>query len=207
MADPVPGTIHVLGPLAAVWALAVILPGPNFLVIVWTGATGGRRPALLAAAGVVTGAAFWIAAGLLGMKALFAALPFAGTTIKLAGALYLVWFGIQMMIRADAAPATEGPRRGLAPYRAGLATTLANPKSAAVAASLLAVALPAGASVWLVGAAFGVLISISAAWYVTVAIVGSMPVVVDRFTVMRRQLSRGIGALFTLFGLRLALNS
>ena len=62
MADPVPGTIHVLGPLAAVWALAVILPGPNFLVIVWTGATGGRRPALLAAAGVVTGAAFWIAA-------------------------------------------------------------------------------------------------------------------------------------------------
>ena len=40
------GDWAVLAPLAAVWALAVILPGPNFLIILWMGATRGRHAAL-----------------------------------------------------------------------------------------------------------------------------------------------------------------
>ena len=196
--------LAVLLPLAGVWALAVMLPGPNFLVIVWTAAAHGRRAALLAACGVLTGAAFWIVAGLFGLKALFVALPFAGTTIKLAGASYLVWFGLQMVFSAGAAAEGQGRRRGAA-YRAGLATTLANPKSAAVAASLLAVALPPGAPGMLAGEAFAVLLSISASWYLTVAVVGSLPPVVRGFLVARQRLTQIAGAVFVLFGCKLAL--
>lgn len=197
-------TIALLLPLAGVWALAVILPGPNFLVIVWTAAAHGRREALLAAAGVLTGAAFWIAAGLFGLKALFVALPFAGVAIKFAGAAYLVWFGVQMVLSAGGAGGGAA-RRGGAAFRAGLATTLANPKSAAVAASLLAVALPEGAPGLLAGEAFAVLLAISASWYLAVAVLGSMPPVVRAFLAGRRMLTRIAGAVFVLFGLKLAL--
>ena len=196
--------LAVLLPLAGVWAVAVMLPGPNFLVIVWTAAAHGRRAALLAALGVLTGAAFWIIAGLFGLKTLFIALPFAGTAIKLAGAAYLVWFGLQMVFAAGAAAGEPGRRVGTA-YRAGLATTLANPKSAAVAASLLAVALPPGAPAVLAGEAFAVLLSISASWYLALAVVGSLPPVVRGFLAARRRLTRIAGAVFVVFGCKLAL--
>jgi threonine/homoserine/homoserine lactone efflux protein len=161
-------TLHVLLPLAVVWGAAVILPGPNFLVVVWTAAARGRRDAVLAALGVLTGALFWISAGLFGLKALFVATAASS-------------------------------------YRAGLATNLSNPKSAAVAASLLAVALPQGAPALLGVEAFLLLIAISSSWYLSVAVVGSMPAVVHAFVAARRRITQGAGALFVLFGLRLAL--
>lgn len=63
-ADP----LCVLVPLALVWALAVILPGPDFPVIVWMAANDGRKAALAAAAGVPTGAALGAVAGLFGIR-------------------------------------------------------------------------------------------------------------------------------------------
>jgi len=195
--------LHVLLPLAVAWALAVVLPGPNFLIIVWTAAARGRRPAVAAALGVLTGALFWISAGLFGMKLLFAALPLAGTAIRLVGAAYIVWFGLQMLLRPERAVGAAGGR-GLAAYRAGLGTTLSNPKSAAVAASLLAAGLPANSSPELVGEAFLILIAISGCWYLTVALVGSLPPLVARLLAARRRLSQAAGAIFILFGLRLA---
>lgn len=198
------GDLLILAPLAAVWTLAVMLPGPNFLVIVWMGASRGRRAALATAAGVLTGAAFWVAAGLFGLKALFAALPFAGMAIKFIGAAYLVWFGLQLLFqRRDAAAVPETTRISAA-YRAGLATTLANPKSAAVAASLLAAALPLDAPGTLAPEAFVLLLAISALWYLTVAIVGSLPIMVRHFVAVRRRLSQAAGAAFVLFGVKLA---
>lgn len=202
MSDAEP--MAVLLPLAGVWALAVLLPGPNFLVIVWTAAAHGRRAALAAAAGVLTGAAFWIAAGLFGLQALFVALPVAGTAIKLAGAAYLIFVGAQMVFVDRAATPPARPRAATA-YRAGLATTLANPKSAAVAASLLAVALPPGAPAWLSAEAFAMLLVISATWYLLLAAAGSAPAVARGFLAARRGVTRVTGALFILFGARLAL--
>lgn len=196
-------TAHLLLPLAGAWALAVMLPGPNFLVIVWTGAARGRGPALATALGVLTGALFWVSAGLFGLKLLFAVLPLAGTAIRLAGAAYIVWFGGQMLLNPGRAGAGAG-KAGLAAYRSGLATNLSNPKSAAVAASLLAAGLPADASPALVGEAFLLLIAISSFWYLSVALVSSHPLLAQRFVAVRRPLARVTGAIFILFGLRLA---
>ena len=199
------GDWAVLAPLAAVWALAVILPGPNFLIILWMGATRGRQAALATAAGVLTGAAFWVAAGLFGLKVLFAALPFAGMAIKFGGAAYLVWFGLQLLFERRDAAAVPETKRGGAAYRAGLATTLANPKSAAVAASLLAAALPVDAPRTLAPEAFVLLMAISSTWYLALAVVGSMPAMVRRFTAVRRRLAQVAGAAFVLFGIKLAI--
>jgi threonine/homoserine/homoserine lactone efflux protein len=195
--------VSILLPLALVWGAAVMLPGPNFLIILWYAATHGRRAAFRTAAGVLTGAMCWIAAGLFGLHALFLALPFAGTAIKLGGAAYLVWFGIQLVLSKGGGRAGAMPRAKA--YRAGLSTTLANPKSAAVAASLLAVALPEGGSTRLGVEAFLILFSISATWYLTVAAIASQPAVAAGFKVFERRLSQVAGALFIAFGFKLAL--
>jgi len=199
------GQFALLLPLAAAWALAVMLPGPNFMAIAWTASVHGRRAALHCVAGVLTGAAFWIAAGLFGLSTLMAALPLAGSVIKLAGAAYLVWFGLQMVFTAEAGAAAPRAGRGLSAYRVGLGTTLANPKSAAVAASLLAVALPEGSPGWFAAEVFAVLLAISATWYLAVGLVASLPPVVRGFASVRLYLTRAAGAVFVVFGLKLGL--
>ena len=199
------GDLAVLAPLAAVWALAVILPGPNFFAITYAATLRGRRAAVLTAAGSLTGTAFWIATGLLGLKALFAVLPFAGVAIRIGGAAYLVWAGIQMMRRAGAAPAAVSRGGGLAAYRAGLATTLANPKSAALAGSLLAVALPPGHHPALTAEAFGTLFAISASWYLPLALFASTAWMTRVFLPVRRAIGRAAGMVFIGFGIRLAI--
>ncbi len=197
--------LAVLAPLAAVWALAVILPGPNFFAITYAATLRGRRAAVLTALGSLTGTAFWIVTGLLGLKALFAVLPFAGMAIRIAGAAYLVWAGIQMVRRAGAAAAGVSRGGGLAAYRTGLATTLANPKSAALAASLLAVALPPGHHAGLTVAAFVTLFAISACWYLPLAVFASTGWMTRVFLPLRAGIGRAAGAVFILFGIKLAM--
>jgi threonine/homoserine/homoserine lactone efflux protein len=197
-------TIAVLAPLAAVWALAVILPGPNFFAITFAATMRGRRAAVLTALGCLTGTAFWIATGLLGLKALFAVLPFAGLAIRIAGAAYLVWAGIQMVRRAGAVQGRPQWVSGLTAYRAGLATTLANPKSAALAASLLAVALPPGHRPLLTAEAFGALFTISLCWYLPLALFASTAWMTRVFLPVRTAIARFAGVVFVLFGIRLA---
>jgi threonine/homoserine/homoserine lactone efflux protein len=198
-------TLTVLAPLAAVWALAVILPGPNFLAITYAATMRGRRAAVLTALGCLTGTSFWIATGLLGLKALFAALPFAGVAIRIAGAAYLVWTGIQMIRRAEAVAAAVSRGSGLTAYRTGLAATLANPKSAAVAASLLAVALPPGQHAWLTAEAFVTLFAISCSWYLPLAVFASTRWMTRIFLPVRTAIGRVAGAVFVLFGIKLAI--
>ena len=199
-ADP----LAVLVPLAAVWALAVILPGPNFLAITYAATMRGRRAAVLTALGSLTGTAFWIATGLFGLKALFAVLPFAGMAIRIVGAAYLVWAGIQMIRRAGAALAAPRQGSALTAYRTGLATTLANPKSAAVAASLLAVALPPGHHGLLTAEAFATLFAISCFWYLPLAFFASTAWMTRVFGPVRTIVGRAAGAVFVLFGITLA---
>ncbi len=201
------GEFAVLAPLAAVWALAVILPGPNFFVITYAATMRGRRAAVLTALGSLTGTVFWIATGLLGLKALFAVLPFAGAAIRIAGAVYLVWAGIQMVRRAGTALAAPRGGGSLSAYRTGLATTLANPKSAAVAASLLAVALPAGHHVLLTAEAFATLFAISCCWYLPLALFASTTWMTRVFLPVRTAIGRVAGAVFVLFGIKLAMES
>ncbi len=197
--------LAVLAPVVAVWALAVILPGPNFLAITYAAAMRGRRAAVLTALGSLTGTAFWIATGLFGLKALFAVLPFAGVAIRIAGAAYLVWAGVHMVRGAGAA--LDAPHRNsvLSAYRTGLATTLSNPKSAAVATSLFAVALPPGHELTLGLEAFVALLAISCCWYLPLAFFASMPWMTRVYRPARAAIGRVAGTVFVLFGISLAM--
>lgn len=64
--------MHVFAPLltvAVIWAVAVITPGPNFLMVLRTSATQSRASALFAVAGVGTGTFIWGCAGFFGIHA------------------------------------------------------------------------------------------------------------------------------------------
>ncbi|WP_030412500.1 LysE family translocator [Streptomyces sp. NRRL S-1448] len=152
-------------------ALLTISPGPDFAVVLRTALGSGRRAALCSALGIAAGCFVWGLAGAVGLTAMLAASRTAYDVLRVAGALYLMWLGIQALrsarrIRTAGASGAEVPAevpaavreasgdradaRPVTPLRAfrtGLLTNVLNPKVGVVYMSLLPQFIPHGAPV------------------------------------------------------------
>lgn len=119
--------------------ILAITPGPGVLYIVTRSIVQGRRSGLVSVAGVALGNLGNALAASLGLAALFAISSLAFTAIKFAGALYLVYLGVQMLRDAPAdrpvtLPITESPGRI---FREGFIVALLNPKTTIFFAAFL----------------------------------------------------------------------
>lgn len=112
--------------------IIMITPGPDMLFVLGCGIRGGPRAGLLATAGVATSEAVHIAVAAAGLAALLAAVPVAFTVVKIAGAAFLIYLGIQMIRHRNDSqrelPASRGGMPGRRAYLIGLTTNLLNPK-------------------------------------------------------------------------------
>lgn len=124
---------HWLAFFAAALALN-LAPGPDLAYILSTTAARGRAAGLAASLGVCSGALVHVLAVAAGLSAVLVASAFAFTTIKLAGAAYLLYLGVQAL-RSRQAFAVHAPGRTerasvLAVYRQGALIDVLNPKVA-----------------------------------------------------------------------------
>lgn len=110
-----------------------LTPGPDNFYILGRSMAQGRSAGVASALGIGTGALVHTLAAALGLSALIAASAMAFLLVKLAGAAYLIFLGIRMMLtRAsnDPVPASFDSS-GFAPaFRQGLLTNVLNPKVA-----------------------------------------------------------------------------
>jgi threonine/homoserine/homoserine lactone efflux protein len=111
--------------------ILVVIPGPSVLFIVGRALAHGRRAALLSVAGNTTGASIVVVIVALGYGAVAAKSVEVFTVLKLAGAAYLVYLGVQTFRhRGNLAAALTGPA---APaqgrlYWQGVVVGITNPK-------------------------------------------------------------------------------
>jgi len=122
--------------------LAMIAPGPDMLFVLAVGMRGGPRAGVLAALGAATSEVVQITAVAAGLSALFAAAPAAFTTLRLCGAAYLLYLGVQALRRARhgspvAASAAWAQPGGSYAYLRGFLTNLVNPKMVTFAVAFL----------------------------------------------------------------------
>ena len=93
--------------------VAAITPGPNNFVVMRAGARAGWLRALPEMAGAVLGTLAMLILVVLGGDVLFSAVPRARGWLALAGALYLVWLGLGLVVgsfrRAPANAPTDAP--------------------------------------------------------------------------------------------------
>ena len=124
-----PISAHLLVLFVATTAVAMITPGPDMLFILGCGMRGGPRAGLLATAGVATSEAIHVTVAAAGLAALFTAVPVAYTVVRIVGAAYLLYLGIQTLRHRGAGELpTGGGVSGRRAYLRGLATNLLNPK-------------------------------------------------------------------------------
>lgn len=190
------------------WTIAAVIPGPNFLMVARTAAVHSRSAALRATAGIGVGTATWGFAAFFGVHVLFAVVPWLYAGLKMVGGVYLVWVGVRLVWQSFAAEQiVAGPPPSIsngAAFRLGFVTNMANPKSAAFAASLFAATLPPEPALDLGLMAVAAMVAISLVWYGTVSIVFASRRVSCAYGRFRRWLDRAAGIVFAGFGAKMA---
>jgi threonine/homoserine/homoserine lactone efflux protein len=93
-------TIDLLLGFLGVSALVIATPGPDTALTIRNALTGGRRAGTFTAFGVATGQATWALFSAAGVAAILSASQPAFTAIRVAGAGYLIWLGLQSLLAA-----------------------------------------------------------------------------------------------------------
>ena len=125
-----PSTDHLIA-FGLAGVLLVLIPGPSVLFIIGRALAHGRRAALASVAGNTTGVVLVVLAVAFGVGAVAAASAAVFAVLKLVGAAYLVYLGVQTFRhRGDLADALGVP--GSAPRRRvfwqGVVVGATNPK-------------------------------------------------------------------------------
>jgi threonine/homoserine/homoserine lactone efflux protein len=162
----VPTTSQLLA-FALASILFIQVPGPSLLFTIGRALTVGRRAALLSVLGNALGLIAQIVAVALGLGAIVAASAAAYTVLKIIGACWVVWLGIQAIRhRGDArialALGERHPERTSAALRTGFIVGATNPKTIVFFVAFLpqftnASAGHVGAQVAFLGALFAVM--------------------------------------------------
>jgi RhtB (resistance to homoserine/threonine) family protein len=195
-------------------ALVIVAPGPDTVLVTKNALMHGRRAALATSLGVNTGLLIWTVAAALGVAAVVRESAVAFTVLKLVGAVYLVWLGLQALraARRHAAPEAlhavrQSPRVGaLLGYRQGLLSNLANPKIAVFFTGLLPQFVSAGKPILepflLLG---GLFVLMTVVWLSGYALVAARASAVLGRPRVRAALDRVTGVVLVGLGVRLAL--
>ncbi|MFD1558783.1 LysE family translocator [Paraburkholderia silviterrae] len=183
--------------IAIVYLLALVSPGPNFFMVTQLSLAGRRSLGIASAFGVGTGSTLWAALAMLGFAAVLQHIEWLYHGVRVAGALYLLWFGIKLLrsgARRDAntadephaardagasrsaenapvAPLPPPDRRAwLRTWRAGFLTCLTNPKSCVFWTSVFAAIFPAHPPLWFYGTALTLVAAMSFGYHSSLAL-------------------------------------
>jgi threonine/homoserine/homoserine lactone efflux protein len=121
----------------AVALVLIVSPGPDFALTVRNTVVCGRGSGLATACGVVSGQLLWGLAAAAGLAALLVASRPVFLGLRLAGAAYLIWLGVQALLAARRGERHAVLRRRGSAYRQGFLSNAGNPKMALFFTSLL----------------------------------------------------------------------
>jgi threonine/homoserine/homoserine lactone efflux protein len=148
--------------------IVMVAPGPTVMLVAAHATAWGGRRSLYTILGVALSCSLLFVVFALGAAALMGALADFFAWVKLAGAAYLVWLGLQQW-RADPhqvlGRGTNGPRRTQSLALQGFFVNITNPKSliffAAFLPPFLDPAVPAAPQLVIMGATFiGILVGV-----------------------------------------------
>jgi threonine/homoserine/homoserine lactone efflux protein len=194
-------------------ALVIVSPGQDTALTIRNTLLGGRRGGMATAAGVASGQFIWTVATSAGLAALIVASEPVFKLVKIVGAAYLGFLGLQAL-RAAMRGQPDGSNPGvvwtgalprLAAYRQGVLSNLGNPKMVVFFSSLLPQFVTGGQTSFVTLLALGLMFNaMTLSWLMVYALMVSRLGDVLRRHRIRRALEAVTGLVLVGFGLRLA---
>lgn len=185
--------------------LAVISPGPDFAMVARNSLMLSRRAGVFTALGIGLGVLVHVSYTLVGVGLLIQQSLWLFNAIKLAGAAYLIYLGVKMLLAKPGAVATAAAvsMSDAMALRTGLLTNALNPKTTIFIVSLfMQVVRPDTSLATQIG--YGAFISLAhMAWFALVAMCFSAGALREWLLGVRHWVDRAFGGLLVGFGVLL----
>jgi threonine/homoserine/homoserine lactone efflux protein len=204
--------IHDYWAFLATGILLNLVPGQDSMFILGRSLTGGLRSGAAAALGISIGSLIHTLAAALGLSAILATSSAAFAAVKWAGAAYLVFLGVRLLLAKPANSIGDGAAelpatRAWASLRQGVLTNVLNPKVALFFLALLPqfidpLSTRKTLAFMLLGATF---VTTGTIWCLTLAVAAArLRALLTRKPELRTLINRAAGGLFVALGARLA---
>ena len=200
--------IAITGALAA----GAVSPGPSFIYVARNAISLSRQHGFATALGMGSDACTFAVIALLGLQAVFTAVPMAFWLLKIVGGAYLVYLASKIL-RSARQPLqqlntdrTANMTLGRA-YLFGLLTQLSNPKTAIVFAGVFSALLPQDIPAYFYAAIPFAAFCVDAGWYFIVAFVLSSEAPRKAYLRFKAVFDSTAGCVMGLLGLKLILSS
>lgn len=188
--------------------VAVIVPGPNTLIVSTVAMKETRGRGVATALGIGTGTVIWSVASMTGLALALQHAPTLFRALQAMGGLYLIYIAYGLLRAAFAAPvaalATDTNavvRAGLfATYQRGLTTSITNPKAAIYFLGIFGVGIGADTPTWVRIVIVGACVAISLGWYTILALLLSTARAQRSYLRLQRPIDFVAGATFGGFG-------
>lgn len=191
-------------------SVAVVSPGPSFVVVMRAALAQGANRALWVALGLGLGTFVWAAAALFGLELLFAAFPWLYLGLRIAGAAFLLWMAVMLWRHArtplpETSAAAKQEGSALAALRTGMLTQLANPKVAVFFGSMFVTFMPPEPGLAFQLTALSCCVLVEWVWFGTVALAFTHQSVRARYAAAKHVIDRVTGTVLAGLGARLVL--
>jgi len=192
--------------IGLVQLLAVMSPGPSFLITARTAVARSRSDGIKVALGLGAGAGLWAIATLFGLNLLFQQVPVLYKVMQFAGGLFLLWIAYKI-VRHAAEPirldAIGGDGRLDHPFVKGFLTQISNPKVVLFFGSVFIAMLPHDIPLWMMLTLVLIVSFNDFWWYTAVALFFGSGPVRNFYLRAKKWIDRVTGLFLGSLGLRL----
>lgn len=199
--------------LMAVFAVLMVVPGADFVMVVRQSVVHGRRAAVITSFGIGTSLLFHVSYTILGIGLIVSKSLLLFSMLKWAGAAYLLYLGIKALrsgpMELSAIDVQQGSGEARAPsavrcFLMGFVTNALNPKAVLFFVPLFT-AMVSHETPAAVKGVYGLLMAVTLiAWFVGVSMFFTMASVRARFVAWGRWFNKATGMVFIGLGVKLA---
>lgn len=202
--------------VAGIHALAVISPGPDFVLVSKLSLSYSRRMGFAGAIGVALGIGMHIAYSILGISAVIAGSVLLFNSIKILGALYLIYIGVMSFKSPkkhsensleghESAVSLEKDMTWKKAFKSGFLTNVLNPKATLFILAVFTQVITPSTPKWIqVGYGLEMVIA-TALWFSVVAMFLSTDYVSRKIQSVKGLIEKATGVVLTALGIKILL--
>jgi len=198
--------------ISSVHFLALVSPGPDFALIARNSFVYSKKTGIFSALGLALGIVVHISYSLLGIGLIISRSIVLFSTIKIVGALYLIYIGVRSFRPGSGLTAGGGEKAGkemdnVSAVKMGFLTNILNPKVTLFFLSLFTQFIDPGTPFLVEMVYAGEMVIMTFVWFSFVAIMLSKKEIKERFSSMRSGIEKVFGTVLILLGIKIALSS
>lgn len=192
--------------------LAVISPGPDFIMCVRNALTYSRKTGILTAIGLAAGVSVHIFYCIAGLALIISKSILVFNSIKLLGAAYLIYIGIKSLLSKSGIVevSQQTKKEDITSFKAmkiGFITNVLNPKATIYFLSLFTMVITPDTPPAILGILSLIMIIATALWFSLVAIFFTHKKIQGTFNKFQNIFNRTFGGLLIALGVKVALSN